>query len=81
MSLEVCAGLETKCETAAHVMDSILNDENTDAVLLIEAKMLSFRLIENNLYKVLKFYTLLLLNFFQIAIPLHLDYLLLEVVN
>ena len=36
--MQVCAGLEAKCETVVHVMDSILNDGNRDAVLLIDAK-------------------------------------------
>ena len=41
-------------------------------------KMLLIRLTEKHLYTMLKSYALFLLHLIQIAIPVHLDYLLLE---
>ena len=44
-------------------------------------KMLLIRLIEKHLYTMLKLYALLFLHLFQVAIPVYLDNLLLEVVH
>ena len=63
-------------------MDSISNDENTDAILLIYAENAFNWLIEKDLlYTVLKLYELVLPHLFQVVFPVPLDHLLLEVVN
>ena len=36
--MEVCVGHEAGCEVGAHVIDSIFSNDNTDNVLLIDAK-------------------------------------------
>ena len=36
--MQVCAGHEAGCEVGVHAMDSIFSNDNTDNVLLIDAK-------------------------------------------
>ena len=63
-------------------MDLIFNDENADAVLLIDSEN-AFSSVNREVFikNVQTIYTLLLLHLFQISIPSHLNCLLLEVVE
>ena len=62
----------------------IFKNENTDSVPLIDAEnsVDAFNSVNREVFiHIVKIFALLLLHLFQISIPAHLDYLLLEVVN
>ena len=48
-SLQVCAGQETGIEAAAHSLNSLYNNKNTDAVLLVDASN-AFNLLNRELF-------------------------------
>ena len=76
--------LDVGWEAAIHAMYLIFKNENTDSVPLIDAEnsIDAFHSINREVFiHFVKIFALLLLHLFQIAIPAHLDYLLLEVVN
>lgn len=76
--------LDVGWEAAIHAMYLIFKKENTDSVPLIDAEnsIDAFHSINREVFiHFVKIFGLLLLHFFQIAIPAHLDYLLLEAEN
>ena len=66
-------------EAAINAMDSIFKDQNSDAALLIDAEN-AFNLVNREafIHNVEIVCPLFLLHLIQIAIPVHLDCLLLE---
>ena len=58
-------------EAAIHVLDSILNDENTDAVLLMDAENAFNSINKEEFIHNVRLHTLLSIHLFQIVFPVH----------
>ena len=58
-------------EAAVHVLDSILHDENTDAVLLMDAENAFNSINKEEFIHNVRLHALLSIHLFQIVFPVH----------